>query len=284
MQTVVSGLIGSGQWTTSGSNIYNANSGNVGIGTAGPAWKLHIFDAVAPVIQIAEGDTGGNTFLGQDGNNFFIRRGTIGTTDAMTISSSGDVGISTYTPSQKLDVTGNIRSSGELIGTMTTTGFGQVRMISGGYGAFWRNDGVDTYLLFTAINDQYGSWNTLRPVYFNNATAVATFGANVYAPAFLYSSDRRLKEKIQPLDKGLLDLMKFRPVSFTWKSGVQKGQDDIGFIAQEVETVIPGLVHTDDKGMKSIDYIKIVPVLVKAMQEQQAKIDSLEKRLDALEK
>lgn len=80
------------------------SSGNVGIGTTTPAWKLHISDSIAPVIQLAEGDTAGNAFIGVDANNLFFRRGTIGTADAMTITSASNVGIGTFTPAGKLHV------------------------------------------------------------------------------------------------------------------------------------------------------------------------------------
>lgn len=71
---------------------------------------------------------------------------------------------------QKLDVFGNIRATGEAIGTLQS-GFGQFRAIAGTYGAFIRNDGSDTYIpLLTASGDQYGAWNGLRPLRVNNMT------------------------------------------------------------------------------------------------------------------
>ena len=82
----------------------------------------------------------------------------------------GSVGVGMTNPGQKLDVTGNIRASGETIGTLAS-GFGQFRAVAGSYGAFIRNDGSDTYMpLVTAANDQYGVWNGLRPVRVNNVT------------------------------------------------------------------------------------------------------------------
>jgi len=101
---------------------------------------------------------------------------------------------------------------------------------------------------------------------------------NVYAGSFLYSSDERLKEGITRMQDGLSNILALSPVSFTLKEDIQNakaGKEDIGFIAQEVEQVIPGIVHTDDEGMKSVDYIKLVPILVQALQEQQAEIEEL---------
>ena len=317
LQAFVAGLGGTTQWTTSGTSIYY-NGGNVGIGSSTPSanlvvaggqilgggsssnWgQLNIGGATSinaagtiysysricssnnsggcdsnggVVIAGAGGVAAGNVLINALGNSYFNVSG-------------GNVGIGTVSPGKKLDVTGDIRASGEIQSTLTT-GSGQIRMISGGYGAFWRNDGINTYLLFTEVNDQYGSWNTLRPVYFENATGITRFGHAVYAPSFLYNSDRRLKEDIVPLSSGLATTMALSPVSFTWKKGIessQAGEDDIGFIAQEVEKVVPGIVHTDSTGMKSIDYIKLSPILVKAIQEQQKEIDELKAAVRALQ-
>jgi hypothetical protein len=61
----------------------------VGFGTTAPAYDIHIVDAVAPIIQLEETSVG-NTFIGQDANAFFIRRGTIGSASAFEISSAGN--------------------------------------------------------------------------------------------------------------------------------------------------------------------------------------------------
>ena len=49
----------------------------------------------------------------------------------------------------------------------------------------------------------------------------------------------------------------------------------LGVIAQEVEAVVPEVVYTDDKGFKSVDYIKLTPVLIEAIKEQQKEIEEL---------
>lgn len=103
-----------------------------------------------------------------------------------------------------------------------------------------------------------------------------------YANSFLYISDERLKEAIQPLKDGVAKLMRLKPVSFIWRDDARKGEADIGFIAQEVEQVVPEIVHTDADGLKAVDYPKLVPLLVKAIQEQQVDNDRQQREIDAL--
>jgi len=121
---VIDGAGGALAFATSGSERARIDSsGNVGIGTASPAWKLHITDAAAPVIQLEETSVG-NTLIGQDANSFFIRRGTAGAADAFTIDSSGNIGIGNSTPNAKLQVTGTANVSGNVVigGIATITG------------------------------------------------------------------------------------------------------------------------------------------------------------------
>jgi len=89
------------------------------------------------------------------------------------------------------------------------------------------------------------------------------------------ASDGRLKKNIEPLKASLEKVMKLQGVSFEWKlSGKaakgSAGGREIGLIAQDVETVLPELVHTDGKGQKALSYDKMVSVLVEAIKEQQA--------------
>ena len=79
---------------------------------------------------------------------------------------------------------------------------------------------------------------------------------------------------------------------FDYKSGYGRDlTDQVGFIAQEVETVLPSIVdrmhdmeyNDDGESLRTLQEGKLVPILVKAIQEQQATITSLESRIAALE-
>jgi len=103
-------------------------------------------------------------------------------------------------------------------------------------------------------------------------------------------SDQRFKENVQDLDVGLDAVMALKPRKFDWKAGKGKDKkDDRGFIAQEFEQVFPDLIDEwkdpapeGEEPYKSVRQ-DLIPVLVKAIQEQQALITSLTARVAALE-
>jgi len=89
------------------------------------------------------------------------------------------------------------------------------------------------------------------------------------------TSDVRMKENIRTLQGGLDKIMQLRGVSFTWKTNPEYGIR-IGFIAQEVEKVIPELVFTNPAdGYKGVNYAEMNAVLVEAIKEQQELIEGL---------
>jgi len=92
----------------------------------------------------------------------------------------------------------------------------------------------------------------------------------------IVSSDRRLKENIRKIGYGLEAIEKLRPVQF-----LKQGKESLGFIAQEVNEVIPEVVENAGKEevMAGLRYTEIIPVLVKAIQEQQEQIKSLTSEL-----
>ena len=97
------------------------------------------------------------------------------------------------------------------------------------------------------------------------------------APSFNSSSDVRFKKDIETLNGALDKILKLRGTSYNWRVGEIEGRnftDDaqIGFIAQELREVYPEMVHEDEDGYLSVNYMQVVPVLVEAIKEQQAKI------------
>jgi hypothetical protein len=119
---------------------------------------------------------------------------------------------------------------------------------------------------------------------FNNGSttigSVARVGATS-AVAYNTTSDQRLKSNIQDSASVINKLMQVKVRQYDWTDGDL--HQDYGFIAQELEPILSGVVtkgKTDDD-MWQLDYSKLTPHLLKAIQEQQAIIESLKARLDA---
>lgn len=111
------------------------------------------------------------------------------------------------------------------------------------------------------------------------------FYTNAYTP-----SDRRLKTAINPLSYNLETLMKLATYEYVYTFDTEQ-KKHFGFMAQQLEEVIPELVHraTNEEGSLSINYTELIPILIKALQEQQQhihhqniKIDAIEKRISGL--
>ena len=111
---------------------------------------------------------------------------------------------------------------------------------------------------------------------------------HVAADVVAYStsvSDERFKDNIETIPNALDKVMQLRGVEFDWNATSRKGQHDLGVVAQEVEKVLPELVKektlctgefTDnEKEFKTVDYDKIVAVLIEAVKEQQEEIELL---------
>jgi hypothetical protein len=105
-------------------------------------------------------------------------------------------------------------------------------------------------------------------------------------------SDQRIKENINPLPYGLNEILQLNPVSYNQHDSEvidseivlkETYKSTIGLIAQEVNDFIPEAVGIgNDTELWGLDYNKIVPVLVKAIQEQQAQIESLKAEIQTL--
>ena len=88
--------------------------------------------------------------------------------------------------------------------------------------------------------------------------------------SWAYGSDRRLKENIQNLDYGLDAITQLNPQQFDYINGVK---DQFGFIAQDVQPIIPELVSVQEDGMLSLQTDMLIPIMVNAMQEQQFNLE-----------
>ena len=90
------------------------------------------------------------------------------------------------------------------------------------------------------------------------------------------SSDEKLKENIRPIADALSKVLQLSGVLF---NRIGQTADEIGYIAQQVEKIIPQVIHTDADGMKSLAYGNLVALLGEAIKEQQQQIEELKERI-----
>ena len=137
------------------------------------------------------------------------------------------------------------------------------------------------------------AWNTSDPLIIagngsgsssrSNAMTLYKNGNMTIAGTLTQSSDRRLKENIVPFTNATAILEGINPVYFTFKNTeTHPSGRQIGFIAQEVQKVLPELVEKDGMGYLSVDYGKMSVILLQAFKEQQQQINSMKQENDQL--
>jgi len=161
----------------------------------------------------------------------------------------------------------------------TTGTSGQVLISNGSSGSpYWSTTGpsitddtstnASRYLLFAnqtsgTLTAGYVSSTQLT---FNPSTGTLT------APLLATSSDKRLKTNVNTLNSSVSVVSQLRGVSF---DRIDSGVRDYGVIAQEIEEIIPSIVHQDIDGYKSVSYSSIIGFLIEAIKELKQEIDEL---------
>jgi hypothetical protein len=118
-------------------------------------------------------------------------------------------------------------------------------------------------------------------------TNVATFQSNgiLSVGGLVETSDRNEKQNIQTVDNALDKVMNMRGVNFEWKQNASETRStdtQLGFVAQELEEVLPEVVMTNEDGQKSVAYSHVTAVLVEAVKELQATIETLKAEVESL--
>jgi hypothetical protein len=144
---------------------------------------------------------------------------------------------------------------------------------------------------FAASSGASSSASFITWAVFSNSLSQYQFYVNYAGTVFARStsisalSDQREKENIRSLETGLTEVMALQPRRFDWKNG--SGSNVAGFIAQEVQAVLPDLIDeyriSKEETRMAVKMGDILPTLVKAIQEQQAIITALTARVEALE-
>jgi len=202
------------------------------------------------------------------------------------IRASGGVGIGTTAPTHALTVQSPNTSTLRLIGPEF---YGQTAKLNFGDANYvYLQEDVDDGLTIyaggrTAIMGGYVGIGTSAPGYkldVNGDVNCSGIYRNI--------SDLRYKTNIATIGNALDKVMKLRGINFDWKKSDYPdlafgGERQVGFVAQEIEQVLPEVVSKDSKGIYSVAYASVVPLLVEAMKEQQKTIDELKARLAAIE-
>jgi hypothetical protein len=90
-----------------------------------------------------------------------------------------------------------------------------------------------------------------------------------------YSSDKRLKNNINPIPNALDKVNSISGNTFTWNDNSSHTGEDVGVIAQEVESILPQVVKTRGDGYKAVQYEKLVPLLIEAIKDLNNKLNSI---------
>jgi hypothetical protein len=98
------------------------------------------------------------------------------------------------------------------------------------------------------------------------------------------ASDERLKKNVTAFDMGLTATIALNPIYYNWTNeGIMGEQREVGFIAQQVQEILPEAVGTNADGHLSLDYPRIIPMLVNSIKELKQQIDDLTRRVQDLE-
>jgi len=179
-------------------------------------------------------------------------------------------------PALTIDIGGSEKarfvSTEFLVGMTTANGLGGKSDVNG----------VEVGPGYININrDDTSTVNTMT--FGKNNSIVGSISTTGSGTTYNTTSDIRLKQDIEPL-QATDKLMAMNPVSYAWKVDPD-GPRSMGFIAQEMKEVMPEVVSigNDDEGMMSMDYGRITPILVSALQDAHKKIEELENRIAAME-
>ena len=115
-----------------------------------------------------------------------------------------------------------------------------------------------------------------------NTTVNGNLNVTKDITAFYSSSDERLKDNVTAIDDPLAKVLSLGGYTFDWneKSNYEHDGSDTGVIAQEVESLgLPGIVRTNNNGYKSVQYHKLIPLLIGAIKELNTKVENLEQKL-----
>lgn len=267
------------------------STGNIGIGQSSPLAKLHVNSpSTTKSAAIFEG-SGSNNYDSALVSSYTTYSGSNNMYHFTAISSTVNRGIGYESRTKWVGVEALVQN-----GTL------------GAYGGYFfaGNPSVVNYGVYAAAGGSNGTNYGLFATSYSGSTNLSIYcsGNGVYTGTWSSSSDARLKKGIENLNKGLDVVMQLRPTSYEYRTDETKFKSmclpsgtHFGFIAQELESVLPTLVsnnihkpgtgssgtETETIDFKAVNYTELIPVLTKAIQEQQAQIEALKLEVKKLQ-
>jgi hypothetical protein len=253
------------------------SSGRVGIGTSSPSVPLEILNASSG-IKLATPSAGNGT-LTFDGLTYALTSNSssasmtfaTGSSERMRIDASGNLLMGTTTAAARLYVNESANKS---------ESDAHFRIGGAGYSGFHWLDGTAYYI------GQNSSARALRLYSGAETAGVALTNGSTSWGTF---SDERLKYDVEPIENALESLSELRTVKYRLKNVDEPdSQKKLGVVAQDLvgvldEVLDPIQISGDDTEYMAVRYTELVPVLIKAIQEQQETITALTARIEQLE-
>jgi hypothetical protein len=229
-------------------------SGNVGIGTTSPSYKLHV---VGGQVRFDVSSAGTSLVCLGTGSNFQVDHSTSGYATLINSANTGAAMIfKGSSESMRIDTSGNLQ-----IGTATAGAIvPAISLVRGG----------TTWQLGPSVPS--GGGNTFYVVN-SGGTGVYIVSGNT---SWTASSDERLKTDLKPIENAAEKVSTLRSVTGRFKTD-DEGVSRSFLIAQDVQAVLPEAVNVqdDEQGTLGVQYTDVIPLLVAAIKELKAEIDLL---------
>jgi hypothetical protein len=198
-------------------------------------------------------------------------------------TTNGRIGINNNAPNAQLAFSASLEKKI----TLYPGGTGDVGMSVSGNDFRLYSDNVNARVSFGY--DDYSAGFISRAYVPASGAVALVVGGQINANGTIYNSDARYKKNIFVLSNSLEKVMLLRGVQYEMRKDEFPSMQfsngiEVGLIAQEVEKIIPQVVNTNADGFKSVDYARLVPLLIEALKEQQLQRKEDQQRIERLEK